>query len=89
MMGNALPPISPRPAMRITKQQRQAFIQKLIEKGGEAKVKALAQDLYGNEPQHAITAHEVAQSCKRFKHVALSIDGTVTVTQKGREFCSL
>ena len=75
--------------MRTTKQQRQAFIQKLIEKGGEAKVKALAQDLYGDDPEHVITAYEVAQSCKRFKHVALFIDGTVTVTEKGREFCSL
>ena len=73
--------------MRTTKQQRQAFIQKLIEKGGEAKVKALAEDLYGAEPEHVITAHEVAHSCKRFKLVALSIDGTVTVTPSGREFC--
>ena len=75
--------------MRTTKQQRAAFIQKLIEKGGEAKVKALAQDLYGDKPEHVITAHEVAQACKRLKLVVLSIDGTVTVTQKGREFCSL
>jgi hypothetical protein len=61
-----------------------AFVQRLIDASGEARLRILSQQM-SEEDWNFKSAVDVAVECKRLGYLTISIDFIATVTEKGRE----